>query len=222
MAGIDAFVVFGSPLDGADGATSATDFSTAQAAKTITFVDNAQIDTAQSVFGGAACLFGGTGARLTVPDSEDWNFGTGDFTIDFRMRTAVTTQDLRVFEIGASDSDGIHFQYSNGAGSMQVRINNNTMARTWSFSTNTWYHVAIIRTCSTVRAFIDGTQLGADFTNSSNITSGTQGLFIGDDTDGSLAFNGWIDEFRVSKGIARWTANFTPPTEAYSADASIK
>jgi len=65
-------------MDGADGSTTFTD----EAGHTVTANGNAQIDTAQNVFGGASGLFDGSSGYLTVPDSEDWNFGTGDFTFD--------------------------------------------------------------------------------------------------------------------------------------------
>ena len=158
--GCDIFSVF---LMHADGANLSTTFPESDCdgndKKVITSSAGAYIDTSQSVFGGASAFFDGSDDFLSVADSNDWNFGTGDFTIDLRFRTAVTTQDLRVFELGEANSDGIHFQYSNGAGELQIRINGNTIARTWSFSTNTWYHATIMRTGSIVRIFIDGIQI---------------------------------------------------------------
>ena len=177
---------------------------------------NAQIDTAQSKFGGASGLFDGTGDFVSAADSEDWNFGTADFTVDFWMRLNANTADARAFEIGDSESDGIHFNNNDGAGNCKFRINGNTLQRAFSFSTNTWYHLETNRSGTATRIFIDGVQQGAAGSDSSNVTSGTNGLRVGDDTSGSAAFNGWIDEFRVSKGIARHTSDFTPQTEAYA------
>src|SRR3990167_5305793 len=84
-------------MDGTDGATTFTDSS--DNAKTMTAVGNAQIDTAQSKFGGASGLFDGTGDWLTTPDSTDWDLGTGDFTIDFWIRFS-SVANARVFNPG--------------------------------------------------------------------------------------------------------------------------
>ena len=70
--------------DGTDGATTFTDSS--DTSHTVTANGNAQIDTDQSKFGGASGLFDGTGDYLSIPDSADWDFGTGDWTIDFLIR----------------------------------------------------------------------------------------------------------------------------------------
>ena len=199
-------------FNGADAATSSTDSS--QSAKSLTFVGNAQLDTAQKVFGLSSLLLDGSGDYVTVADSSDWDFGTGDFTIDGRFRTTVSTQDLRIFEIGASDSDGVQLKYSDGAGKVAARINGTEYAYTKSISTNTWYHFACVRSSGTFYIYIDGVSIGSG-TSSQTVTCGTAGVAIGADTDGSLGFNGWIDEFRVSKGIARWTSTFTLPVSEY-------
>ena len=68
--------------DGADASTTFTD----ESGKTITTVGNAQVDTAYKVFGTGSLLLDGTGDALTLDDSEDWNFGSGDFTVDFRVK----------------------------------------------------------------------------------------------------------------------------------------
>lgn len=217
MAGIDSFVVFGSHFDGADGATTATDFATNQAAKTINFVGNAQIDTAQSKFGGASCLFDGTGDSLAIADSDDWNFGTGDWTVDLWIRRAVTSSDQIAFEVGNAASDGIRFNVERGTGAQDLQINGTTSnIGGTAFNIDQWYHIEINRSGTTVNYFIDGVaQTGT--TSSADITSGTAGLTIGnDDSAGGIAYNGWIDEVRVSKGIARHTSNFTPEIVAYS------
>ncbi len=73
-------------MDGTDGATTFPDSS--PSARTVTVNGNAQVDTAQSVFGGASALFDGTGDFLTVPEAADFDIATGDFVIDFRWRTS--------------------------------------------------------------------------------------------------------------------------------------
>ena len=82
MSGIDAYTKLCSHFNGADGATDYTD----PVAGAATFGGTAQLDTAQKEFGTAALLLDGNSDYVTYPDSDDWSFGTGDFTIDFWIR----------------------------------------------------------------------------------------------------------------------------------------
>src|SRR3990167_841583 len=90
---------------------------------------DAQVDTAQSKFGGASCLLDGTVDSVSAADSEDWNFGTADFTVDFWMRMNANSADVRAFEIGDSDTDGVHWNANDGANNCKMRINGNTITR---------------------------------------------------------------------------------------------
>lgn len=211
-------------MNGTDASTTFTDSSSYS--KTITAEGNAQIDTAQSKFGGASGLFDGTGDRLTIPDSADWDFGTGDFTIDFWVRfNSLGVGVVRFFEFGDVDSaKGIAMRLDGGV--LYIAHNGGSpFSYSWSPSTATWYHVAITRASNTERVFIDGTQIGSDQTVSTNIDAGTAGGFIGAWGGASYTsywLNGWLDEFRVVKGTAVWTANFTPPSAEYSLPSSSK
>ena len=199
--------------NGTDASTTFTDSS--DSAHTVTANGNAQIDTAQSVFGGASGLFDGTGDYLSIPDSADWDFGTGDFTIDLRVRFNSTTGRQDIFS--RSDINII----KGATGNLQLLFEGALVYNeTWGPSTNTWYHIAITRSGTNLRAFVNGTQLGATVTDSTDIT-GTTGIFIGINEDAaSNAFNGWIDELRVIKGSAAWTIDFTIPSSEYAGSAS--
>ena len=85
-----------------------------------------------------------------------------------------------------------------------------------TLSTGTWYHVAVARNAGTTKLFLDGTELGT-YTDSNNYGS-TKPVVIGSDYQASPteAFNGHIDEVRISKASARFTAGFTPTTSEYS------
>lgn len=193
---------------------------------------NAQIDTAQSVFGGASGVFDGTGDYISTTDRVDiWRLDNGSnsnkWTVDFRVR------------FNGDPGTGV-------AGFLQMRvdnnnywsidINNNTLrllvrdgggniiliSNSWNPATATWYHVAVVKDGTNgYMMFIDGTQIGTTSTAFSTVIPSLNGTvyiarFIA--TDGtSYYLNGWIDEMRVSRGVARWTADFTPPTAEYSA-----
>ena len=178
---------------------------------------NAQIDTAQSKFGGASGLFDGTGDRLTVPDSSDWDFGTGQFTVDLWVRFAsVTATGRAIFSMGSA----LYFTlYRQVDGVLYFLVDSGAVCEyAWTPSADTWYHIAIVRESTgtdATKIYIDGTQVETG-TCATDITPGS-GVVIGDrPVDLTQPFYGWMDEIRVSKGIARWTTNFTPSTAEYS------
>jgi hypothetical protein len=205
-------------MDGTDSSTTFTDSETTP--KTVTANGNAQISTAQSKFGGASGLFDGTGDYLSTPDSADWDF-PGDFTVDLWVRpgTLAVSNYTLVSNVNWGTSTGgwlldynatvlaFHFV---GTGSYALEISG-----THNFVVGTWAHVAVVRSGTAVNLYIDGVSVASGASSASS-TSGEL-LNIGSNPAGTAyGFNGYIDELRISKGIARWTANFTPPTGAYS------
>jgi hypothetical protein len=213
IGGNDAFTKLLLHCDGADASTTITDSSSS--ARTITAVGNAQIDTAQSKFGGASLLHDGTGDYVTAPDSADWDLDA-DLTVDLWHRFNSVVQTILVGNY-LNAGTGWTFQYRTDTTALRFMNGDSTIfERSWSPSTNTWYHIAVIRTGSTMRFFIDGTQLGTDATSATSFSGSTVALSVGGSTVLGAASNGWFDEVRVSKGVARWTANFTPPIEPYS------
>ena len=214
--------------DGTDAATTIPDSS--DLAHTITASGNAQLDTAQKKFGTASVLFDGTGDFITVPDHADLDLGSSNFTIDFWVRFAALTANTvyGIFSKATSaTNDGMSFVNAvNSSGDSEFRFSiEGADLMTPSAATlaiDTWYHVAIVRKASNSwQMFRDGTSV-ATSASTSTITDVTDGLVIGDGYVASLGvfgatdnLNGWIDEFRVVKGYAVYTANFTPPTSAY-------
>lgn len=80
----------------------------------------------------------------------------------------------------------------------------------------TWYHVALVRSSGSVLLFVDGVSQFTALSDTRDLAADTGTPIIGRPGDGDFqGVNGWIDELRVSKGVARWTTNFTPPTAAY-------
>lgn len=213
--GNDANTVLLLHCDGSDTSTTFTDDSVGGNHGNATANGDAQVDTAQQKFGTGSLLCDGTGDFLSYAYDTDWNFGTGDFTLDFWLRLSTTGTDSGLLShLGGAGSDGWSLRYLSGTGLRFLTDSGGATDRAWSPSTATWYHVALIRTGTTMRMFIDGSQIGADISNSEDLTNTTQTLYIGADHVGTR-LNGWMDEIRISKGIARWTTTFTPPTRAY-------
>jgi hypothetical protein len=216
IGGNDANTVLLLHCDGADASTTFTDSSAS--AHTVTANGNAQIDTAQFKFGTASALLDGAGDYLSLDGSTDFAFGTGAFTIDMWIRLTSTTfeflydgrpastQGLRP---GIFVSSGKLGYYTNGA----ERITGGT-----TVTTNAWHHVAVARSGTSTKMFLDGTQEGSTYTDSHDYVVDANRPYFGiSGFDSSTApFSGHMDEARVSKGIARWTEDFTPETGPYS------
>jgi hypothetical protein len=185
-------------------------------------VGNAQISTTQSKFGGSSMYFDGTGDYLIAPTIRPlYEFYTGDFTVEAWVRfnsISATYQTLAGIWLATNKygwlvqmrSTDVIFGYGSVPGANPLAV-----TFSWTPSTNTWYHFAITRSGTAVRAFIDGVQIGSTQTISASIQADTP-LWVGANQDGGPQqyWNGYIDDLRISK-YARYTANFTAPTSAF-------
>jgi hypothetical protein len=209
-------------MDGADGSQAFVDSS--PQAHSITANGNARINTAQSKFGGASGLFGGSGDYLSSGDSADWYFATGDFTIDFWVRFNALPAARKVSPaigqyVDANNNWSIYLYNAAGTYSWYFDVwtggvNTVRLTSTTTVAANTWYHVAVARSGSNWYLFQDGSQL-ATTSSSATVNDFAGPLYIGYSYFGGAYLNGWLDEVRVSKGVARWTSNFTPPGAPY-------
>lgn len=211
--------------NGADASTALADSSWYNT-KTITVAGGAQVDTAQSKFGGGSILFDGSGDYITCMDSGDYAFGSGDFTIDLWVRVSSLPgaydaifsdrQGSGSFYYGhvlwITDANKLHYSWYDTDHSAHSVTADNAMAA------NTWYHVAVVRSGGTLTMYINGVAQAttASVTGKTMYDTGVVLYFGTDGAYGTYDFAGWLEEVRISKGIARWTANFTPPTVPYS------
>lgn len=205
-------------MDGADGSNAFVD----EKGHAFTAFGDAQIDTAQSKFGGASALFDGAGDYLSSPDSVDWDFGTADFTIEFFIRFNAFPASSAHTVVGnyGSSTVGWLIQFRNDSPGARLAFGSSGDTPigefAWSPSTATWYHVAVARASGTVRAFVDGSQIGSDVTNVEDISGSTAPLMVGRiNAVAGQYINGWLDDLRITKGIARYTAGFSPPAKAF-------
>ena len=179
-------------------------------------VGNAQISTTQSKFGGSSISFDGTGDAL-YSTSQATIFGTGNFTIEFWIYFNIVNNgtvkyiyDMR--NSGATSSSFLAqeassaWSYWNGAG---TEISTGFTSST--FSATTWTHVAICRSSGVTKFFVNGTQTNS-VVDTSNYANST--LVVGARYNYANELNGYIDDLRITKGYARYTSNFTPPTAA--------
>lgn len=192
--------------DGANGSTTFTDTSSNNFS--VTPFGNAQISTAQSKFGGASMFFDGAGDYLSVASNNAFVFGTGDFTIEFWIKTTDTAGGLVTRIAGGAGNWDLVLNVSNIYFQSQYFATNLYNRSATSILDNNWHHVAACRSGTSHRLFYDGIQQGATVTDTTNY-NGIGETRIGSDAYGD--FNGYIDDLRVTKGVARYTTNFTPP-----------
>ena len=188
--------------------------------KTITNVNSVALATINKKFGAGSAQFNGSN-YLTLADNDDWYFGSGNFTIDYQL---YVTSDSN-FAINQKSNDNNYWvvAYNRTAGHtlrLYFVSGGTTLAGyTCPFtpSLSTWYHIAFVRNGANALIFIDG--ISQSLTTDVSFGVGTMpnyavDLTIGQDNFGSY-YTGNIDELRISKDIARWTSNFTPPTSEY-------
>jgi len=187
-------------------------------AKTLSRFGDSQLDTAQKKFGTASILLDGTEDNVKVPSDEDFGFGTSNWCLEAFIRPGSVTGIQRIFDLrDNSATDTAPTVYLDGT-TLHYAVGNTSQINGGTLATNTFYHVAVARSGGTTKLFLDGTELGT-YTDSNNYGS-TKPVIIGSDYQASptQAFNGHVDEVRISKGSARFTSGFTPTTSEYSSD----
>ena len=202
--------------EGTNGSTTFTDSS--PVGRSMTAFGSAQISTAQAKFGASSILFNGTTAYTTAATGADFQF-PGDFTVEAWIYVTpagiASSAGPPILDTRASAGSATGFTfYQLGSGlnlytDAAVRITS-----TGVLTENTWAHVALCRSGTSIRAFVNGVQVGSTYTSSANFSDGR--CFIGRNAVAATDyFDGYIDEHRITKNIARYTSNFSVPNAAF-------
>lgn len=209
-------------FNGANGQTTTVDSS--QTPKTMTMSGSA-LSTTLPKFGAASLSLTGGVQVVSTPTSADFQMGSGDFTIECWVKISSFSGDQTVLihqSSGAVTDIGFIIAVSGGAINFQMGSGGSIYA---PISTGgivgQWQHVAAVRFGNTLTIYVDGVAGGTTATVtglSMNAASGGS-LRIGNRLDGLYQFIGSVDEVRITKGVARYTANFTPPDAPFP-DAS--
>jgi hypothetical protein len=197
--------------NGTNGSTTITDNSPTP--KTVTAVGNAQISTAQSKFGGASIAFDGTGDYLDVGSNSAFGYGLSDFTIELWVYRNVSSAvqvilDQRPGASGLQLMPTLYFD----ATTLFYYANGGNLITGGVVPVSQWVHIAVSRSGTSTRLFINGLQTGSTFTDTFNYINSP--VRIGDGNDGispTASLNGYIDDLRITKGVARYTGNFSVP-----------
>jgi hypothetical protein len=209
--------------NGTDASTTFTDESSN--AHTVTAVGNAQLDTAQKKYGTASALFDGTGDRLSFADAASLDISTGDFTVEFWVRFTNNAESWsNSYLLSQTEPSLYHpiviYAEAPGGDYYTARLacynTSNTLAINLSHATplyeNVWYHIAATRSSNTWRLFVDGAS-PVSVTSSATLKASSDAWAVGALGALGSAHAGWIDDVRITKGVARYTSAFTPPGE---------
>jgi hypothetical protein len=179
---------------------------------------NAQISTSVKKFGTGSMAFDGNGDYLYPATSPNLAMGTGNFTVEGWIYATGTPSDSPIFECRSTGSATDGFTLTAFSSSVIRLFCGSALISSSSTSyVGQWVHLAVARVSGTTTFYINGTSVGS---TASTINWTNQDVIVGGGrySAGSsinVSFTGYIDDFRITKGVARYTANFTPPTAAF-------
>jgi len=178
-------------------------------------VGNAQISTSVSKFGGGSLAFDGSGDYLTTYGTPQFAFGAGDFTIECWVYFNSLTQYDCIIDFRPSGTNGAYPSiFVDTSNTLVYYVSSANRITSSAVSTGQWYHLAVSRTGTSTKMFLNGVQTGSTYTDSSSYLVGNPLTIggLGYNSPGTYALDGYIDDLRITKGYARYTADFTPPT----------
>lgn len=224
--------------DGLSGSTSVVDASLVP--KTMTAVGNAVVSLTQSKFGGSSLAFDGTGDSISTPFSSDFAFGTGDFTLEAWVyiggNSALPADNKRravllsTFPKSGATTDGWSLSIDGNSTTTGVGILFdifNASVESYAYATATsisqivWHHIAVCRSGASLTLWLDGVAVSATMLNFSAgtvisaLTPSILSIGGNDYTSVPHDLNGYMDEVRITKGLARYSETFTPPTTPF-------
>ena len=202
--------------DGTNGSTTFTDLSSSP--KVITVGGNTQISTSAKKYGTGSIAFDGTGDYLSLPITSQLLLD-GDFTIEMWTQLPLSAAASYYFLLGFStpnnyialnkvDAANYRLEYYDG---------NSDIYSTVTLPLNSFAHVAVVKRTGIITLYVNGYGSSATNTGSTTWGSNSTPMYVGKSLayPGSWELSGYIDDLRITKGVARYTANFTPPTAAF-------
>ena len=201
-------------MDGVDGSTTFIDQLGAQCLP----VGDARLSTAQSVYGGSSLLLGGSMDGLQINHSGAFNFGTGDFTVEMWVYViAHTNVTAALLASGGSGwvSGECVLRFDTGSVLSLYANTNGILVGTGPFPTGQWQHVAMCRSGGTASIYQGGVAVASGWLPGNLNFSNNLKSFLGYSDFDKISLNGYIDDLRVTKGLARYTSNFTPPSTPF-------
>lgn len=182
-----------------------------------TFGNAGVVTTTIKKYGSGSMFFDGTGDyEICNSSAANAAFGTGNWTIEFWLYLNTTSGTQLICDYRKSTSSDLAPMLMYYANAVCFYTNANVQITGSALTAGTWNHIALCKSSGSTKLYINGVQSGSTYTDSLNYVGfadrpvlGAEGVSVG-----SNPLNGYIDDFRATKGTARYTANFTPPTKA--------
>jgi len=185
-------------------------------------IGNAQIDTAVKKYGTGSIEFDGSGDYLKILQNDGLELGSGDYTIECWVNISAAANVGGIFSKGLpstlnTSTWSLEFNTTNNYVSWYVQAASISYIITGSqnIKTSNWIHIAVTRSGNDTKLFVNGVQDGSTYTGGYTIATGGD-LYLGTGfyAPTTRTITGYIDDFRITKGIARYTSSFTPPDAA--------
>ena len=213
-------------FDGSDGDTTTSGLDASNKNLTVSYSSGDQLSNTQKKFG-ATSLY--VADNVTLSSSDGFNMGTGDFTIEAWYYFTSFSNSFGHYDQWAGSSTGAGNVQMWNSTSAQGKIKwyyngSSNFTSSTTMSTGQWYHVAYVRESGTLKMYFNGT-VDSNTQSYSSQFGKTGTVYLGDQhAGGGGAPQYYIDDLRVTKGLARYTSNFTAPTTAHltSAGDSLK
>lgn len=193
---------------------------------TITLVGTAARSAAQSKFGGYSALFNAATPnqwnRLSVTGTlTDFSF-SGDFTVEFYMYPTAFGASWGSYVVdtrNTSTANGtgwfIYYGYASSGNKLSVYDGTTSIATTFVPPLNAWSHVAVVRASGVISVYANGALVNTPVSNSATMPCSQFLIGCAGNAASTTGIAGYIDDLRITKGVARYTANFTPPSSAF-------
>lgn len=179
----------------------------------LTLYGNAKISTGQAKFGNTSLYLDGSDDYLVVNNHKA--YGTGPFTIEMFFRLDSVSGSRCLYDDRPDGASGDYISLIIASGAVNFYVGTTLKVDAGSISANTFYHIALCRSGTDTKLFLDGTQIGSTFSSDTTNYLNTGILRVGTNRGYNNDLAGYIDEFRISH-MARYTSNFTAPTKAFT------
>lgn len=176
-------------------------------------------DTSVKKFGVSSFIFNGSGF-IEWADGNEFALGAGDFTLECFVRFNNLTGFQTIYSQWESVANhSILFDWA--PNNLRVGLATNTsgadtfIQAAWTPSTGIWYHVCVERSSNTIRLYVDGAVIGTPTAYAGTLFNSSQNPRVGFLPTAGNGFKGYMDELRLTKGVARYSGAFTVPSAAY-------
>ena len=183
-----------------------------QTARQVKLVNDTKSSTSYTKFLSSSMYFDGTGDRIDIANDIAYNFGSSNSTLEMWVYPTDVSGTRNLITRGTSGYSGFILSHSGFLESVNGSSWGVNITFSSALTANSWQHIAVVRNGDTWTVYKDGTSVGTG-TSTGSVSSAAQTLTIGERV-GQSNFAGYMSDIRLTKGLARYTANFTPPTAA--------